>query len=145
MAFYAAFYKGTRPGLGGLYNRIVRWWDKGKYSHCELVFSDGVSASASFLDGGVRFKHIEFSEARWDAVALDGRMEEAAREWFEEHAGAKYDLLGNLRFFFGFLPDNKNRWFCSEAIAAALGKSEPWRYGPNGLIASLRDMLKMEV
>ena len=50
-----AFYKGTRPGWQGIYSRAVRVIDRGPYSHCELVFSDGLSASASYIDGGVRF------------------------------------------------------------------------------------------
>ena len=54
MTFSAAFYQGTRPGLPGLYNRLVRWLDRGEFSHCELVFGDGMSASASFMDHGVR-------------------------------------------------------------------------------------------
>src|SRR3546814_7608950 len=41
----------------GIYSRVTRLVDGGPYSHCELVFSDGLSASASFIDGGVRFKH----------------------------------------------------------------------------------------
>ena len=53
----AAFYKGTRPGLQGIYSRAVRAIDRGPYSHCELVFSDGLSASASYIDGGVRLSH----------------------------------------------------------------------------------------
>lgn len=44
----AAFYRGTRPGLQGIYSRAVRWIDRGPYSHSELVFSDGLSASEGF-------------------------------------------------------------------------------------------------
>lgn len=32
----AAFYKGTRPNIQGLYNIIVRAVTKGVYSHCEF-------------------------------------------------------------------------------------------------------------
>jgi hypothetical protein len=137
MTFSAAFYKSTRPGLAGIYNRLIRWWDNGKYSHCELIFSDGRAASASYLDGGVRFKQIDFRPERWDFILLPDYMEDQARQWFIDHEGDKYDLIGNLRFALDFLPDNKNKWFCSEALAAAIGISEPWRLGPNGLAAVL--------
>ena len=63
-----AFYKGTRSGIAGIYSRGVRFITKGKYSHCELIFSDGMSASASFMDGGVRFKRIEYDPAHWDII-----------------------------------------------------------------------------
>lgn len=137
-----AFYKGTRPGLLGLYNRLVRWFERGPYSHCEMVFSDGLSASSSFLDGGVRFKQITYDPARWDLKEVPGFAELRARLWFESHKGAKYDVMGNIRFLLGWLPDSKDKWFCSEAIAEALAMQDPWRYGPNLLWASLQEQIK---
>lgn len=39
-----ASYKSTRPGVLGLFNRLIRWRLSGCYSHCEVVFEpdDGV-------------------------------------------------------------------------------------------------------
>ena len=133
----AAFYKGTRPGLQGIYSRAVRVIDRGPYSHCELVFSDGLSASASWVDGGVRFKQIDYNPAHWDFVALPEAAEPYARDWFEFNMGLPYDLMGNVRFVLPWLADSERGWFCSEAMAAALGWAEPWRFGPNGLAALL--------
>ena len=133
----AAFYKATRPGLQGIYSRGVRFIERGPYSHCELVFSDGLSASASWMDGGVRFKRIDFDPAHWDFIDLPAHLEPYARDWFERNDGAPYDLLGNVRFVLPWLPDSERGWFCSEAIAAALRLREPWRLGPNGLAAVL--------
>lgn len=132
-----ALYKATRPGLQGIYSRVVRWVDGGKYSHCEILFSDGMSASSSFIDGGVRFKQIDYDPEHWDFIDLPASMEPQAREWFEQHEGARYDLIGNLKFLLWFVPHSKSRWFCSEAIAAALGMPDPWRYGPSGLAAAV--------
>ena len=132
-----ALYRGTRPGWQGIYSRLVRWIDGGPYSHVEIVFSDGVSASASWIDGGVRFKAIDYRTEHWDFIDLPTDMEPAAREWFQQHQGAGYDLIGNLRFVLGFVPHSRARWFCSEAAAAALGMPDPWRYGPCGLAAAL--------
>ena len=140
----AAFYKATRPGLQGIYSRAVRWIDRGPYSHAELVFSDGLSASASWMDGGVRFKRIDYDPERWDFVTLPDSLEPYARDWFERNAGAPYDLMGNVRFVLPWLADSERGWFCSEALAAALGWAEPWRFGPNGLSALLRSILKGE-
>jgi hypothetical protein len=133
----AAFYRGTRPGMAGLYNRAVRWWTKSPYSHIELVFSDGLAGSASFADGGVRLKQIEFSPERWDFIELPAHLEPAARAWFEQHSGAGYDLLGNLQFILALFGNSRERWFCSEACAAALGLPEPWRYDPGTLASAL--------
>ncbi len=131
----AAFYKGTRPGIDGLYNRLGRFLDRGPYSHCELQMSDGVSWSSSFMDGGVRGKRIGYSSVGcWDFIEIPSIFTEArARRWFDANAGKGYDVWGNVRFFCGLARDSTDRWFCSEACAAALGFREPFRYGPNGL------------
>ena len=106
----AAFYKGTRPGLQGIYSRAVRWIDRGAYSHCELVFSDGLSGSASYIDGGVRLKRIDYDDARWDFMTLPDSLEPQARAWFAEHDGRSYDLIGNLSFLFPLIPHSKRKW-----------------------------------
>jgi hypothetical protein len=124
-----AFYKATRPGLPGIYNRLVRWWTRSPYSHAEIVFNDGLSASASLMDGGVRFKLIQFDSAHWDFVEIDSD-EIAARRWFTRHDGDDYDLMGNVGFFIGCIRDSAGKWSCAESIAAALGYSAPWRYSP---------------
>lgn len=134
----AAFYKAVRPGVQGLYSRGVQAVDRGPYSHCELVFSDGMSASASYLDGGVRFKRLRYDPEHWDFVDLPGFDEERARVWFAARAGHGYDLLGNLRFVFGWVREEDGKWFCSEALMAALDFEEAWRFGPNGAAAALR-------
>lgn len=132
--FGMMFYKGTRPGIPGIYNRIVRAWDKGPFSHMEVVFSDGMAASSSFEDRGVRFKEIKFSNDRWEFVQLPTSLESMARQYFVDRAGkVKYDLLGNLHFIVGFISESKNKEFCSESGAASIGLQEPWRYTPNSL------------
>lgn len=137
MRFRLAMYKGTRPGLAGIYNRLVRWWTRSPYSHCELVFSDGISASSSIEDSGVRFKWIEFEPDHWDFIALPAHLEEAAYAWFNEHRGKPYDLRGNIQFIAARVREGRRGWFCSEAVAASLGMSEPWRYDPATLASAL--------
>lgn len=134
---YAAFYKGVRPGINGIYNLLIKGWTRGKYSHVEIVFSDGTSASSSFLDGGVRFKYIDFSGGNWDLLKLDQFDELSARRWFAQHDGQRYDLFGVGRFIVGFVGETKKRWFCSEAVAEALGFKDSWRFEPNILAAVL--------
>lgn len=133
----AALYKGTHPGWPGVYNRLIRWWTRSPYSHVELIFSDGIAASSSYMDGGVRFKKIDFDPALWDFIDLPGHLEPAARQWFVDHAGQPYDLMGNVHFVISPIGDDKRKWFCSEACAAALGFPEPGRYDPACLFTVL--------
>lgn len=137
--FGVAFYKGTRPGLPGVYNRLVRCFENGPDSHCEVVFSNGDSASSSAMDGGVRttgdaYGHwkINFSNGNWDFIRLPQRLEEFARAYSIEHDGWSYDYRGNVRFLWPY--GNRHSYqkeFCSEFVLGALGVPEPWRFGVN--------------
>lgn len=132
-----ALYKGTLPGWRGWISRLVRFADRGPYSHCEVVFSDGMCASASWLDGGVRFKKIKFNPDHWDFIDIgSGWLSETlVKDWFEQRKGSRYDLPGSLGVVCRPLRQRQNPWFCSEAVAASLGVSEAWRISPNMLAA----------
>lgn len=134
-----AFYKGTLRGRYGWFSRLARWADQGRYSHCEVVFSDGLCASASWYDGGVRFKKIAFNSINWDIVELNFTPEAEAkvRAWFQRHEGRPYDLRGSLGVVCRPFGQGRRGWFCSEAVAAAIGFKEPWRFSPNTLAALL--------
>lgn len=129
-----AFYRGRPKGLAGLFDALVRWWTRGAYSHVELVLGDGTCWSSSSRDGGVRAKAIDLASGNWDLVAITGD-EAAAQAWFAAHAGAGYDYLGLFGFVWRPGTGDNRRWFCSEAIAAALGYRDPWRFCPNTLAA----------
>lgn len=133
-----AFYKIIKPGFAGIYSIAVRLFTGSPYSHCELIFSDGRSGSASYLDGGVRFKAIEFDDTHWDFIEIPDSFEANALDWFATHKGEGYDLLGNIKFLFGMISQDKKKWFCSEAIAAALGIDDGWRYSPALLFSALK-------
>ena len=132
------FYKANQKGIKGLFNRLVKWWTKGPYSHCEIWFSDGISASSSFTDGGVRFKHISYDSSKWDFLYLPSTMEPRARQWFEENNRKPYDVFGIAGFVARAITHSKNKFFCSEAIALALGFNEAWRFDPNTLYILLK-------
>jgi hypothetical protein len=130
--FQAAFYKGTPTKLASkIFDWGVRHLDSGPYSHMELVFSDGMSASSSFADGGVRFKNITFDPTRWDMVDLPAELEAPARAWFVANEGKAYDIMGDLWQMLGFVRDKSDKSFCSAACMNALGFTEPWRFRPN--------------
>jgi hypothetical protein len=136
MTFRIAFYKGK----GRLFDNLIRWWERGPYSHCELVFSDGATASST-VKNGVRITRRVMHENDWDFIELPAHLEIRARQWFTEHEGKAYDYLGDIRFIFDFLSASRDKWFCSRACADALGIKEAWRYGPNTLASALRSFV----
>ena len=138
-----AFYKGTHQGLPGLFNRAVRWWTRGPYSHTEAVFeqnADGtyLCASSSKLDGGVRFKSIDISGPNWDVFEIAIADPAASKQWFTDHVGCQYDVLGLLGFVIRRVEDDRNKYFCSEAVATSIGVPEAWRFDPNTFAAAIR-------
>lgn len=144
-----ALYKGTRPGMAGIYNRIGRYLDRGPYSHCEVLFSNRVSGSSSFLDHGVRFKDIGYSSVgNWDFLPIPdptGAIEVAAWDWMTQHVGAAYDVMGNLRFATNFARDDEDKWFCSEAKMSMFGFPEAYRFGPSGGATILQYHFKSKI
>ena len=132
-----AFYKGRTR----LFNRLVSWWLRGPYSHCELVLdtdANGLSvcASSSALDGGVRIKHMRLNPSHWDLVPVSGDVYDAWN-WLAQHAGEGYDYLGLVGFVARVLGHDKARWVCSEAVADMAGMPESWRFDPCSLWAAL--------
>jgi len=141
-----ALYKGTRPGVAGLYNRLGRLLDHGPYSHMEVVTTDGVSLSSSYMDGGVRGKLIGYSSVgNWDFLPIpdpDGEIERRVWYHFNETQGRGYDVTGNIRFAIGAVSESKDKDFCSEWGMAAFGYPESWRYGPCGAATQLQHDFK---
>ena len=117
---------------GNLSDKIIRWWTsplaekingkwKDSYSHSEIVFSDGMMFSASPYENVARFKPHSFTGKAWVRVDIDVTLEQEkkVRTWCEKQHGKKYDCMGVLGFAFN-VPENPNKWFCSEVCTAAL-------------------------
>lgn len=139
MEIQVAFYKGRRR----LFSRVVSWWERGLYSHCELITGyeggQAVCYSSSFVDGGVRRKLIVLDPAHWDLLTIEVTPQQAlaAEVWFFEHLGEKYDVAGLVGFVWGPWAERPDHWFCNESVGASLGFPEPWRVGPNAFHAAL--------
>ena len=127
-----AFYKSKTR----LFNRLIAWWTRGPYSHCELIVG-GCAFSSSIMDGGVRAKRIDFNPAHWDIVDVPWVNAVDAVAWFEANIGKDYDVLGLLGFIIRRVEGARNRFFCSEAVAESLGMGEGWRFDPNTLARAL--------
>lgn len=127
-----ALYKGPAPTLlRKIVHALICWRTGGPYSHVELV-NGGWGYSASFLDGGVRAKAINFDSGHWDMVDVPGD-EEAAIRWFDAHKGQPYDWFGLFGWVLPWRVSYRKWWFCSEAVAEAMGLPRSWKISPNDL------------
>ncbi len=136
---HLAFYKGWESPLGW----AIRRRTGSPYSHVELVLDGGLGQASTCFSAtyrhGVRVKTITLRPEDWDLVAvprnavIDGHLAAMKRE-----ATKPYDVLGVLTFGSPWLSlHGKQRWFCSELCAAALGLPNPWSYSPGALHKAL--------
>lgn len=155
MSVYLALYKG-RPRKGDplkvrlmyVADWLVRFFTQSQYSHCEIAIPDvsrqGIyhCYSASIRDKGVRDKWMRLPAERWDLMPVQA-IPEQIEVFFKKTKGAKYDWTGVFRFLLPFIPQSKQRWFCSEWCAYAIGKyRDPSRYSPGTLAAALKETSK---
>lgn len=133
MSVQVAFYKGKTT----FFDRLVQWWTKSPYSHCEVILEDypvvlGPTtpvrcASSSWPDGGVRIKLIHLKPEHWDVITVPNTDVALASQWFYQRRGDKYDLLSLLGLVVRPVGHNTKRWNCVEACASALGFIDTWR------------------
>jgi len=130
-----AFYKGLK--YGNWLDKLICLGTMSRYSHCEIVFSDGVSASSSPRDGGVRFKNINYSDDKWTLFDViypsDVDFEAMVRYHFAVHEGDKYDYLGAFFSAFGIDASSDDRKFCSQICGLILGSTNSGVITPGGL------------
>lgn len=115
-----AFYKAWN---GTWVDKLISLVTLSKYSHCEIVFSDGLCASSSARDGGVRFAQINLNSGNWDVFDLDMGMnydETRIRQWFINNDGDTYDWPAAIQSVFGVGQVKNDKKFCSQACAIVL-------------------------
>ena len=141
---YLALYKGRKRGKTPreLWQRLMDWAvraaTRGQYSHCEIVvkhsFADDYHCySASARDGGVRSKTMPLPPDKWDLIPIRD-VDAYDKVWalFQATRGAKYDYCGALGLVLP-IRQARQRWFCSEWCAKALGAEQPEKFSPNEL------------
>jgi len=113
---------------------IISWYSGSKYTHVELILSDGYMYSSSYRDNGVRKKLHAKDDNSWDYIEVDADEENIVK-FFELTNHADYDLKGIFGFILPII-DRTNKWFCSEWCANALkvsGCQNFWIQSPHKL------------
>lgn len=127
-----------------LFARLVCLVRGGDTAHCETAMGahDMPAAwcvSASWLDGGVRGKTIDLSDAaKWRVYRLNDDAHVDLRRWLLLHDNWGYDLLGLLGILWRPIGHSRRRMFCSEACADLLQLPEPELYDPRTLESVVR-------
>ena len=144
--YYLAFYKGKTSSNYGwfrnltfrLYNRMTKFFTKGKYSHVELVIKEDTEEyftcySSSYMDKGVRVKKMLLPTDKWDLVEIHNIDKAKIEKFYQQTKDKDYDLIGAIGVVAG-LREHPNKYFCSEWCFDCLFNSDQgWRFSPNHL------------
>ncbi len=163
-----ASYHGTRAGLMGLGNWLIRLRLRGIYSHSEIVFEpgDGVDhlmpdgtcepdaggalwcVSSTGLERIPAWSHRRAGKrggVRFKRIVLSDKWTldavsspEHAAKWAVLNQGALYDWQLILGFLAWLIPHKTSRVMCSEACAEMLGFDDAWRFDPCVLRAAVK-------
>jgi len=132
-------------GKGTCIDRVIRWATRSPYSHVELVDDDGLCWSSSHRDGGVRAKKINIHSGNWEVLHVPW-LNETDISRIEPHLDKKYDYKGILcSQMFSLARHSRDRWFCSELVAHAIGIGAPQTYSPGALHDTLTWMLQHNI
>lgn len=131
-------------GPGRWYDAAIRGFTGYDCSHVELAWCDAggwLGFSASPRDGGVRIKRIDFDSGHWRLTRLPFADAERVRARARDMASSAigYDWKGlALTMVLAAGRHARRRYFCSEAVALALGVPSAHRFSPGHLEEILR-------
>ncbi|SDI16413.1 hypothetical protein SAMN05192534_12382 [Alteribacillus persepolensis] len=114
-------------------SRIIRFFDKGKWSHVAIKVDEHHILDSRFPKG-VKVRHFDLTD--YEFVEVDGDIEKALN-----HVGKKYDLLRFIWYGFewGDKPwNNPNEMICSELIAESVNDENLKGMTPNEQYKYLR-------
>jgi hypothetical protein len=99
--------------------RIIAWRTIGPYSHVEAVL--GPWAWSAVPGQGVRRIPLnELNPADFDKIRVSRLDERAVEDWFLEHEGETYDVVGLLELAAGKPSSDPRAWYCSECCCQAM-------------------------
>ena len=149
---YIIFYKAM---AGNFIDKIIAWWTssinekvtgkwKDTFSHCELLFTDGLMFSASQYENRTRYKIHNKDSYNWVRLPIECSVvnENKVRAFCDSIEGASYDYKGILGFITG-IKDDSTKWFCSEVCTTGLqsigevSNLDAYRTSPNDLYKEL--------
>lgn len=141
--YWVAFYRGK----GRMMDKVIRFASRAPFSHVELIRQDErprdgdivTCLSSSGRDNGVRIKEIELKPGKWKIYEVPW-AHPSTWDRAEVHLGKPYELWMMVwSQLFKFNRNNREKWFCSELIAHALGLSMPHAKSPGDLLRAVHD------
>ena len=115
---------------------LIKLFTLSHWSHVAILDDEGYIYDSTLISG---VRRIHFDEWREHYKELDFTIfpvkdRSKVFEWLSTQVGEKYDTLGIFSFILRKNYEDKDKWFCSELVAHALGITyKPWRLSPQFL------------
>ena len=103
---------------------ILRWAQRCKYSHCEVLFNDFIIGSR--LDGVKRYKIESLNKTKdYEISHIECTQEQfnSFKNFIESQVGKGYDWRAYVGFVFFKKEHDPKKWFCSELILEGLNRA----------------------
>jgi hypothetical protein len=129
-------------------SKIIAFFSRGRYSHCELMFNNGDMFSMSPKTMRGRFlKKYSIDKSKYYTVDIGtfiDNEEEVVYDFCKKYAGVKYDWFGAMFSIFNTCRfENKKKFFCSEIITEALRQTRYYKWLPPGCKTSPVDLFNI--
>lgn len=111
MAVQVAFQRSD----GSLVHRLIVFFTKSEWAHCEVVVNGHGYAMKGETDGLFIRPPGQYQNALWELIEVSWSVSEVM-EYIKAHAGTKYDKKSLLTGILPFVRDNHLKQNCSEFI-----------------------------
>lgn len=129
----------TLPVIFARSNKLFCWLIRlgtlSSWSHCGVIDGDHV-IDTTFASGVRRIpiKEWKIHYTRYEIVNFPVKNKQDSVAFARNQIGKKYDYLGIVSFIAHRNLEDRDKYFCSELVAAAIGiKYKPWRLSPQFL------------
>lgn len=115
---------------------LIKLFTLSHWSHVAILDDEGYIFDSTLLSG---VRRIHFDEWKLHYKELDFTIfpvknRKSVYEFLSSQVGKKYDPLGILSFILRRNYEDRDKWFCSELVAKAVGITyKPWRLSPQFL------------
>ena len=115
---------------------IIKLFTLSHWSHVAILDDEGYIYDSTLISGVRRIHFDEWKEhyRELDFTIFPVKDRSKVFEWLSTQVGKGYDALGIFSFILRKNYEDKDKYFCSELVAKALGITyKPWRLSPQFL------------
>lgn len=105
-----------------LLSRLVRFFSRGRFSHCGFKISNSLIDIDAFRSVEVSLFH--YKENEYEEIEYELTLEQyrKLKSYINSNKNKEYDYIELVRYFFSFIPDDRRKKNCVEFVIDGLKK-----------------------